>query len=191
MHDRVHDSRSPASSPKTLLLLSTMLSASSPMSIGARRATSLHREQGAAEKMESLITGEDRPEMRSIAIRGGADRCTGQRSSASYLLWLCWYVGVGIRSRRRGRQYLSRLLSKGPKCCRSLQRSRRSPSVGWERSVSVTTSSVLPNHAKGNRVPSHRVPARVRFRRGGRMWEYVVSADREHEPSQRVRHVDG
>jgi hypothetical protein len=40
-----------------------------------------------------------------------------------------------------------------PQYCQAARRSRSSPSVGWGPSVNVTTSSVLPKLAKGNRVP--------------------------------------
>jgi hypothetical protein len=60
------------------------------------------------------------------------------------------------------------------------------PSVGWGQSVAVITSSVSPKPVMGNRVPSHRVRARVRFSREITMWGCVVSAGRENG---RARHT--
>jgi hypothetical protein len=83
----------------------------------------------------------------------GIYTCACEASSDSYSLCSWRYVAVGMRSPRSRRQFLCLLLSKGPKCCRSLQKSRRSPFAELGQSVSVTTSSALPKHATGSRVP--------------------------------------
>ena len=73
-----------------------------------------------------------------------------------------------------------------PPYCQAARRSRRSPSAGWGPSVNVTTLSVLPKLARGNRVPSPQVRGRIHFKRERTMWGFVVFAGLEHRRAGRT-----